>query len=252
MEHEEAQSGNAPKTNTKLTMLDRLLYRAFSRDLVVVSVEDIAPKLRLITLQSESLRGFSWVPGQKLQVTMGTALVARTYTPIKPDAHTGQFQLIAFAHGLGPGSKWVMTLKPGEMCKVFGPLSSLDLRFEARSLVMVGDETSIGLSVAAAAHYGTIPTHHVFEVHARSNVEAVLDQAGLLPGSTIHVRTSDRSHLIAMEQQVISLAESGADIVLTGRAGTIQKLHRGLCRENIPGKKIHTKAYWAEGKSGLD
>jgi NADPH-dependent ferric siderophore reductase len=146
MEHERLTGDNIARKTVKPTRLDRILYRIFARDLAVVGANDIAPHFRLITLQSDSLRGFSWVPGQKIQVAMGTALVARTYTPIKFDSGSGQFQLIAFAHDAGPGAEWVRSIKPGEVFKVFGPTSSLDLRFAAASLVMVGDETSIALS----------------------------------------------------------------------------------------------------------
>lgn len=251
MKHEIPPSTDTERKAIKPTRFDRLMYRIFARDLTALSTEEIAPGFWLITLQSDALRGFSWVPGQKIQVAMGSALVARTYTPIRFDSGSGQFQLIAYAHGAGPGAAWVRTMRPGDVFKVFGPAGSLDLRLEAGSLVMVGDETSIALSVAAAAHHAGTTVDHIFEVHERSNVESVLAQVGL-SGSAVHTRIADGSHLDEIERRVLELAKSGADVVLTGNAKTIQRLRHALRRENLPTKKVHTKAYWAEGKTGLD
>ena len=41
-------------------------------------------------------------------------------------------------------------------------------------------------------------------------------------------------------------------VVLAGRAATVQHLLRRLKLDGVTGSRIRTKAYWADGKVGLD
>ena len=40
--------------------------------------------------------------------------------------------------------------------------------------------------------------------------------------------------------------------MLTGKAGTVQRLRQRLKRLAVPASRIATTAYWAPGKTGLD
>ena len=59
-------------------------------------------------------------------------------------------------------------------------------------------------------------------------------------------------HLEEMEAALPALAAAGATFVLTGKAGTIQRLRQELKRQAVPAERIVAKAYWAPGKTGLD
>jgi hypothetical protein len=48
----------------------------------VVEAEKLGDDFRLINLESPEFRDDSWAPGQKMQIAMGSAFVARTFTPI--------------------------------------------------------------------------------------------------------------------------------------------------------------------------
>ncbi|MBY0322009.1 MAG: siderophore-interacting protein [Reyranella sp.] len=117
----------------------------------VVAAERLDERFRSITLEGAALAGVAWVPGQKIQLAMGTAFVARTYTPIDWDASAGRARILGFAHGVGPGSAWVRGIAPGDACDLFGPRSSVDARRLAGPLAVFGDETSIGLASALAS-----------------------------------------------------------------------------------------------------
>ncbi|CAM3835048.1 siderophore-interacting protein [Paracidovorax anthurii] len=239
-------------------MLDRLIYRVFARDLTVVAVETLAGHFRLVMFQDDSLKGFDWIPGQKLQVAMGSALEARTYTPIEVDARSGKLRIIAYAHGSGPGSMWVKGLKPGDVCKAFGPSNSQDLRPSSTAMVLVGDETSIGLSCAAAAHRQSqgdrvLPIQHFFEVDSKEQVQALLNRLPDLGTVQLYEREPDNVHWDVMEHAIQSfVSDQAANIVLTGRASSIQRFRRVLRPLKFPGKQLSSKAFWADGKRGLD
>jgi len=65
-------------------------------------------------------------------------------------------------------------------------------------------------------------------------------------------RTADDAHVGEMEVRLATLAAGGTGFVLTGKAGTVQRLRQRLKRLAVPASRIATKAYWAPGKTGLD
>ncbi|WP_413777337.1 SIP domain-containing protein [Sphingomonas sp. S2-65] len=118
-------------------------------------------------------------------------------------------------------------------------------------LVIVGDETSIGL-VYAATHQD--PTRLVSACLTVEDVESarrVAEHLGLLDVALV-ARRGDDSHFAAMEATLAEAAVDGASLVLTGNAGTIQRLRQGLRPRSFPTGRVITKAYWALGKTGLD
>lgn len=52
------------------------------------------------------------------------------------------------------------------------------------------------------------------------------------------------------KRQVI--AAKGAQLVLTGKASSIQRVSRALKAAGVASSRMRTKAYWAPGKTGLD
>jgi NADPH-dependent ferric siderophore reductase len=230
-------------------MLDRALYRLFMREVIVAAVETLAPQFRLIELSSESLRYATGIAGQKLQVALGSAFTTRTYTPMGLEG--GRIRVLAYMHGKGPASAWGSSVRPGDICHVYGPRQSLDLSTLSGTLLMIGDETSIGLSSAVAAHRPDIAIHHQFEVDAAGAASAVLDRMGIA-NAEIHRKRIDDGHLDTMEERIAAFAQEDAHFVLTGKASTIQRLHHALRRTGVPTARILTKAYWAPGKTGLD
>jgi NADPH-dependent ferric siderophore reductase len=114
---------------------------------------------------------------------------------------------------------------------------------------MCGDETSVGLSAAAERSGAHQTFHHVIE--ADDDISPVFARLGLGWAET-HQRDARGNHLADIESRLISHANEGAKFVLTGRAASIQRLNRTLRAAGVPPTLIRTKAYWAEGKVGLD
>jgi ferric-chelate reductase (NADPH) len=64
---------------------------------------------------------------------------------------------------------------------------------------------------------------------------------------------ADDAHLAAAEAEVLRLAASGGHFVLTGNASTsAQRVSRALKAFGVVSSRVKTKAYWAQGKIGLD
>ncbi|MDR6625611.1 siderophore-interacting protein [Caulobacter segnis] len=228
--------------------LGGVLRRLLMRPATVAANEPIAGRFHLITLEGPALRDAAWTPGQKVQIAMGASFLTRTYTPLDWDAVAGRFRILGYAHGDGPGSAWIRDAGPGAVCDVFGPRDSIDPRAASASLALFGDETSIGLAHALAA--GRRATHH-FELDDPQSGGAVLEHLGFAHATLFERRATD-VHVDRMEVALAPLAVAGAAFVLTGKAGTVQRLRQALKLLGVPSSRISTKAYWAPGKTGLD
>jgi NADPH-dependent ferric siderophore reductase len=217
----------------------------------VAAVETLSPHFRLADLEGEALRNVAWTAGQKVQVSMGSGLSARTYTPMSWDADRGRTRMLTFAHGDGPGSRWASGLREGDICQFFGPRRSLDLSGLESPVVLFGDETSFGLAAAFRDSLQDARATHVFEVADVVESRPVLEAIGLGKATLIE-RIADDAHLAAAEAEMLRLAASGAHFVLTGKASSIQRVSRALKAIGVVSSRVKTKAYWAPGKIGLD
>lgn len=231
--------------------LSKTLVRLFMRHVTVAAVETIADGFRLITLEGPALAGIAWTPGQKIQIAMGSAFVARTYTPIEWDPVAGRTRILGYAHGDGPGSAWIRGLAPGDECDIFGPRHSLDLSAAAGPVALLGDETSIGLARALLSHDRTGAIACRFEVDDVDASRRVMTRLGC-DDVTLFGRTEDGEHIKRIEAALPALHAAGATFVVTGKASTIQQLRLALKRRAVPATRIVAKAYWAPGKAGLD
>ena len=182
---------------------------------------------------------------------MGSGLSARTYTPMSWDADSGRTRMLTFAHGDGPGSRWASGLREGDTCQFFGPRRSLDLSGLESPVVLFGDETSFGLAAALRDSPQGAGAIHVFEASDVAESRPVLEAIGLGQATLIE-RIADDAHLAAAEAEVLRLAASGAHFVLTGKASSIQRVSRALKAVGVASSRVKTKAYWAQGKIGLD
>lgn len=231
--------------------LGKALTRLWMKRATVTANEQLADRFHLITLEGPALAGVAWRPGQKIQIAMGSAFTTRTYTPIEWNPSAGRTCILAYSHGDGPGSAWVRDAVPGGECDIFGPRASLDLSRLPGPLVIVGDETSMGLAYAAGAQDRTRLVSPIFEVGDMESARHVSTQLGFQHVALI-ARSQDNAHVGALEAALSDGIAAGASFVLTGKAATIQRLRQSLRLQSIPAPRIVTKAYWAPGKTGLD
>ena len=231
--------------------LSSMLRRVFMKRATVTACEQATERFHLITLESPEFRGVEWTPGDKLQIALGSAFVARTYTPIEWDSGTGRTRILAYAHGVSPGGDWFRALRPGDVCDVFGPRASLDVSWVPGPVFVLGDETSFGLAVAMRRQGYAATIEFVFEVNPLVESHQVLDALDFGAWRALE-RRHDDAHLAEIEPHLPALAQSGATFVLTGRSTTIQRVRKALKGLDVPGTRLMTKAHWAPGKTGLD
>ncbi|OYX64271.1 MAG: hypothetical protein B7Y88_11320 [Sphingomonadales bacterium 32-64-17] len=244
-------AGSPERPTKEPGRLSKALMRLWMKPATIVANDRLADRFHLITLEGPALADVVWLPGQKVQIAMGSAFTARTYTPIEWNASAGRMCLLGYAHGDGPGSTWVRTVAPGDQCDIFGPRASLDLSRLYDPLFITGDETSMGLAYAATYQ---APIRRVTTCLEVGDVEAARLAAGHLGLHDVVFcsRAGHVPHIAAMQATLSEAAAVGASFVLTGNAGTIQALRQNLRLQSISAARIRTKAYWAPGKTGFD
>jgi len=228
--------------------LNRALTRLLMNHAEVAASEALGRRLRLITLESPAFQGIAWAPGQYVQIAMGSAFRARAYTPLDWDGAAGRLRFIGVVHGNGPGSAWVEGARPGDECDVFGPRRSLDFRAIAGPLVVVGDETAIGLAYAAVHADPARPVTCHFEVDDVTDIGDALAALGLGGVTTLHPKRPGDGHLADLEA-ALTAEGTDATFVLSGKADTVDHLRKSLKRQ---GAKVLAKPYWAPGRKGMD
>ncbi|GGG89142.1 siderophore-interacting protein [Edaphobacter dinghuensis] len=233
--------------------LSNAVQKIFFRCAIVTDVEALTGHFRLVTVAGPALIGETWIPGQKVQFHLGN-LVTRTYTPTAWNPDKGIAQFLMFLHGNGPGSDWAASLQKGDPCQFIGPRSSLNFADIKGPSLFFGDETSIGAAQAlASSNTGNRQAHYVFEVSSSIESEEVLRRAGLTNTKLVQ-RTADETHLHEVDKLLASTATSLGlpQWILTGRAQSIQTLRKLLRARRMLFSKLNVKAYWANGKTGLD
>jgi NADPH-dependent ferric siderophore reductase len=215
---------------------------AFLQSADVTVVEPCAPGFVRVELRSDAFRRADWAPGMKVQLrTRRGTMKMRTYTPVRWDADTTE--LIAYTHGDGPAADWFRGVRVGDSCEVFGPRKSIDLRGLDR-VVFVGDESSIAL--ACALKVVTPQVKHVFEATDPAAVTELLAVHGLVDASVVVPNTD----VVTRVRDV--LPDEPYDLVVTGNAATVHAIRRDSRDWPRRPGEIKGKAYWAEGRTGLD
>lgn len=233
-------------------LLESAMHRLFMRNVRVMDIEEVGSAFRIVTLGGEALRDISWTPGDKIQIQLG-GWIQRTYTPMDWDAENGRTRILVYLHADAPGTRWARMLRKGDTCVVFGPRKSIDRSRLRGPVILLGDETSLGLATALFNHASAPAAQMLFEVSAIAETRPVVEQLRL---SDAHLcaRLENDGHFTELETRMSAFVQmhATADIVLTGKATSIQHITRLLRQRDIGASRRQSKAYWAPGKAGLD
>lgn len=229
-----------------------LLLSAIGRlaltDGAVTHVEALAPTVRRLHVAGPALRAVQAQAGDKLQVLLPSRDV-RTLTPIGWDAAAGRCAIIVYVGArptapAAPLPAWARAATVGTPVRFIGPQRSLVLPPAPAALLIVGDETSIGVA-AAAAHAGH-PVTALLEVSDAPALAPVLAALGV--SAELVERAAGDGHHPHLVGRAQALAVGAPHVALTGRAQTIQAVRRAL-RGGAPPRVV---PYWSTGKRGLD
>ena len=144
--------------------IHRVMHEIKRRRLEVLSVKDITPRMRRITVGGPQLAGFVSLgaddhikllfpqnaaeqaaldsPDFSLQGD-GPTPAMRDYTPRRFDLEMGELDIDFVLHGDGPASTWAEQVKVGQHLHIGGPRGSMIVPDIFDSYLLIGDETAI-------------------------------------------------------------------------------------------------------------
>lgn len=226
-------------------------FSIFLKQTKISKIEQLANGFVLIEMTGAKLKDSKWVPGGKVQVDVGN-LTYRTFTPLTVDRVEGKLSMICYKRNNGPASNWISALKVGDLCEVFGPRESLDFSNIEGDAILFGDETSFGIAKVLQNKVGN-QSHTFFELTSAEAGKEALASLGVT-GQRMIERSLDGSHLSKLAQEIADRLSQMPDakIFLTGRAKSIQQVRAYLKDSGVPTNKLKVRAYWADGKVGLD
>jgi len=202
-----------------------------------------------VELSAEAFRKATWVPGAKLQIRPRRGSMSlRTYTPVSWDAARGVTELIAYTHGTGPAAHWFDSATEGRTCQVFGPRRSIDLGGVTGPVLFIGDESSVALACALCTVASDVS--YVFEARDPGGLTDVLAQVGIGGRIAVTAKSADRTDLLAQARQ--GAVRTPFTLVVTGDAATVHAVRRDSRGWERKPLVVKGKAYWAEGRTGLD
>lgn len=222
-------------------------------EMAVDSVRDVSAHFRQVRVSAPSLRAASVSPGDKLQI-MIIESGPRTYSPFSHDPAAGTVELLAYVHGDNPSSAWIRNLVSGAVFRAFGPRGSLPLASLSGPVVLFGDETSFGVAAALSKARGPSDgLSFVFECTNPVEARSVLAELGLTSCEVV-AREPALAHARAVDAGIRAALtrHAGAHLVLTGHAQMIQAVRASLKTDSPKYASQKVKAYWADGKRGLD
>jgi NADPH-dependent ferric siderophore reductase len=205
----------------------------------VIACHDVGDGFRRITLKSSASTP---APGTKLQLLLPSDDV-RTYSPIASE-HAGELVLLAWKHAGGPGARWASAVAVGSELHFAGPQRSLDL--PEGPVVIVGDETSVGVAASyAAARPGQV--HAMLQASAPEALRAAAESVGLRPTQVV-----SRGETNGLVDAIVTAHASvpNATLALTGGSALIVAVRDAVRARGI--RNLKSKAYWIPGKTGLD
>ncbi len=171
--------------------------------------------------------------------------VRRQYTVCSVHPCRGMFEILAVAHPGGPGGRWVRSLALGAVVTLFGPKPDLDVRTAgAQTLVLLGDETTVGLYEAVhRARRGAVriigAVEHAAAVDLGSCEVPVLAGVGLFPrddkrpGALLHQWIG--AHELSTPQTVF---------FVNGHGAAVRSLRLALLAKGVRGVAIRSRAFW--------
>jgi NADPH-dependent ferric siderophore reductase len=226
------------------SFLGSVVDSAFGTELTARQIMDFSSQIRRVVFQSPKLFGERSKPMGKVEIHVGQGHF-RSYTPLGLDSGKGEITLLIHLHGNGVGSSWAENLKVGSKVKVFGPEGSVKTNLQASTHLCFGDETALGAFVSLQS---SLPSTAKIYGAVELADAAILNELGL-PLASVS-KTNETSLISWLKNQKPLPPDS--QVYLLGRAKSIGQLRSYFVQQlNFPKTNIHTKAYWADGKSGL-
>ncbi len=249
----------------KSTSGDRTRPRSPIRKVVVEKVMRLTPGLTRVTFAGAELAGFGPPrPAAHIKLHMvplgeswnpldedAPRPPRRTYTPRSFDSAALTLDVDFVLHGHGLASDWAAQTKPGQTMFVSGPGGGYEAPADARTLVLVADETALpAVGMILETLPATCRPIVLAEVPGPEEVRALSDHVTVAP-RWLHRDTARSVPGSLLEDAVAKLdVDSGAAWWVACEAASMRRIkHHLLKNRAIAPTLVHVRGYWKLGET---
>lgn len=224
-----------------------LVRRSPTHHGTVLAAASITPRLRRVTVQSDTIRGVEIRPAQDVELHLRESTgrrVKRRYTIRHARPDTGELDLDVVLHGEGPGAEWGASAQPGDEVDFQGPRGKLELRPAAEHL-LIGDESA--LPAIAAIAESLPPGEHatcLLEVRDGADELAVAGDVHWLHRGTKPAGTPD----LLLPAAAAVPVQDGMRAYLLGETRSMVAVRANLEERGLSHGAIFLKGYWNIGR----
>jgi len=216
----------------------------------VLAARQLTPRMRRVTLQSDSMLGVATRPAQDVELFLradGGRRVKRRYTIRYARQDAGELDLDVLVHGHGPGSNWGATVAAGDAVDFQGPRGKLELT-AADWHLLAGDESALP---AIAVVCEALPAGE--QALAMIEVGDASDELALAASAQVHWVHRGVSAVGTPDLLVAAIEEFGTPpgnghAYLMGETRSMVALRAVLEARGIAHEAIFVKGYWNIGR----
>ena len=187
--------------------------------------------------------------GNQFELPSGERAPIRTFTPRYFDAERLELTLDAVIHDHGAATEWASAAQVGDDAAISGPGRSESVDPDARSHLLVGDETAIpaiGQLLEAIPHDQTVDVHlEIAEPGARLTLPPH-------PAARVtwHELGEDDAPGATMEAAIRAVEELPDAVWVAGEAAAVQRIRTHLFDERGRSRAdVTARGYWKLGRS---
>jgi NADPH-dependent ferric siderophore reductase len=210
----------------------------------VTAVCTLTPRMRRVSVRSESMIGIEIRPAQDVELHLVDATgrrVKRRYTIRHARAEAGELDLDVLLHGQWPGSSWGATAAVGDGIRFQGPRGKLELT-SADWHLLVGDESALpAIAAVCEALPADEPALAVVEVQDATDELPVCADTRWLHRGTRPPGTPD---LLVPAVQSLALPTGRGHGYLMGETRSMVALRAVLEARGLAHESIFVKGYW--------
>ncbi len=230
-----------------------LVRRSPAHHARVVATAELTPRMRRVTVATQSMHGVEVKPGQDVELLLredSGRRVKRRYTIRRARPDNGELDLDVLLHGSGPGSAWGAHASDGDEVEFQGPRGKLELR-PAPWHLLVGDESALP---AIAAICEALPAAE--RATALIEVQDEADELALDRGTVRWLHRHDAEPggadllgaavTAALDEAPVPPPEARA--YLLGETRAVVAVRALLEDRGVPHDAIFVKGYWNRGR----
>ena len=220
--------------------------------LEVVGVADVSPSMRRLTLRSDALADFSYVPGQDLSFTIPVddRTVRRRYTIRSMDDEHRTVDVDFVLHAHGPAARWATEARPHDTVTAVGPRGKIGLRPDVDWHLLVGDDSAIPVTLVLLEALPAVTTAlAVLEVE-----DATHEQTAARPITWLHRLGAPLGDptLLLDHLRSLELPDGDGAVYLNGERSVMVEARRLLVERGVEPDAVSLKSYWVRNEANGD